>query len=127
MGTHLSWRHYIFRLEAHVKGKPMPKVQWLVNGLEIKPSPKYSITWEGDRSVLLIKNITKDDTAIYAIRAVNDLGEAVSSTTLYVIRKYRKSSCKIRAKFQDLYVSCLVLQLSLPNPLKPGIKLRMKM
>ena len=32
-----------------------------------------------------------------------------------------------RTKFPNLNVSCLVLQLSLPNPLKPGIKLRTKM
>ena len=30
-------------------------------------------------------------------------------------------------KFKDLNASCLVLQLSSPNPLKPGVKLRMKM
>ena len=30
-------------------------------------------------------------------------------------------------KSQNLYVSCLVLQLFLPNPLKPGVKLTMKM
>ena len=30
-------------------------------------------------------------------------------------------------KSQNINASCLVLQLSLPNPLKPGIKLRIKM
>ena len=30
-----------------------------------------------------------------------------------------------RTKFQNLNVSCLLLQWSLPNPLKPGVKLRM--
>ena len=28
---------------------------------------------------------------------------------------------------QSLNVSCILLQLSSPNPLKPGVKLRMKM
>ena len=32
-----------------------------------------------------------------------------------------------RTKSRTLNVSCLVLQLSLPNPLKPGIESRMKM
>ena len=32
-----------------------------------------------------------------------------------------------RTKSQNLYVSNLVLQLSLLNPLKPGVKSRMKM
>ena len=43
--------------------------------------------------------------------------------------QYRKTSSISRTKFQNLNVSCplLHLQLSLPNPLKPGVKLRMKM
>ena len=40
---------------------------------------------------------------------------------------YRKTSSISRTKFQSLNVSCVLLQLSLLNPLKPGVKLRMKM
>ena len=44
-----------------------------------------------------------------------------------IFADYRKV-CNIRGtKSQNLYVSRLILQLSLPNPLKPGVKLRMKM
>ena len=42
-------------------------------------------------------------------------------------RYYRKISNTSRTKSQTLNVSRLVLQLSLPNPMKPGVKLRMKM
>ena len=40
---------------------------------------------------------------------------------------YRKTSIISRTKSQNFNVSHLVLQLSLPNPLKPNVKLRMKM
>ena len=40
---------------------------------------------------------------------------------------YRKTSSISRTKSQNLNVSHLILQLSLPNPLKPNVKLRMKM
>ena len=40
---------------------------------------------------------------------------------------YRKTSSINRTKSQNLNVSCLLLQWSLPNPLKPGVKMRMKM
>ena len=40
---------------------------------------------------------------------------------------YRKISNMIRTKSPNLNVSGLVLQLSLPNPVKPGVKSRMKM
>ena len=40
---------------------------------------------------------------------------------------YRKTSSISRTKSQNLNVSCILLQLSSLNPLKPGVKLRMKM
>ena len=42
-------------------------------------------------------------------------------------RHYRKTSSISRTKFQSLNVACVLLQLSSLNPLKPGVKLRMKM
>ena len=44
-----------------------------------------------------------------------------------VITKYRKISNIRRTKSPNLNVSRFVLQLSLPNPMKPGVKMRMKM
>ena len=41
-------------------------------------------------------------------------------------RNYRKTSSLSRAKSESLTVSGIVLQLALVNPLKPGVKLRMK-
>ena len=46
---------------------------------------------------------------------------------LLIEMKYRKTSSISRTKFQNLNVSCILLQLSSLNPLKPGVKLRMKM
>ena len=40
---------------------------------------------------------------------------------------YRKTSSISRTQSQNLKVSCIPLQLSSLNPLKPGVKLRMKM
>ena len=40
---------------------------------------------------------------------------------------YRKFANIRLTQSQNINVSCLVLQLSLPNPLKSGVELRMKM
>ena len=40
---------------------------------------------------------------------------------------YYKTSSISRTKFQNLNVSCILMQLSSFNPLKPGVKLKMKM
>ena len=50
--------------------------------------------------------------------------------TLLICRSnmyYRKTSSISRIKSQNLNVSRLLLQWTLPNPSKPGVKLRMKM
>ena len=51
--------------------------------------------------------------------------EVIDTDTKY--KEIRKTSSISRTKSPNLNVSCLALQLSLPNPLKPGVKLRMKM
>ena len=43
------------------------------------------------------------------------------------LTNYRKVSNIRRTKTENLNASRLILLLSLPNPLKPGIELRMKM
>ena len=48
----------------------------------------------------------------------------VQCHTLRVI--YRQTSDISRTKSKNINVSRLVMQLSLPNPLKPGVKSRMK-
>ena len=45
----------------------------------------------------------------------------------YFYLSYRKPSSISRTKSQNLNVYCVLLQLSSPNPLKPRVKLRMKM
>ena len=44
-----------------------------------------------------------------------------------IMYDYRKTSSISRTKSQNLNVSCILVQLSSLNLLKPGVKLRMKM
>ena len=52
---------------------------------------------------------------------------SVNPIARFLANSYRQSSNIRRSKSQNLYVSLLVLQLSLRNSLKPGVKSRMKM
>ena len=65
----------------------------------------------------------------YGIGALQDfeIGQLERYPLSLVIHSCRKTSCISRPKSQNLNVSHLVLQLSLPNPMKPGVKSRMKM
>ncbi|CAG5126019.1 unnamed protein product, partial [Candidula unifasciata] len=74
----------IARLECRVDAAPAPIITWFVNGMEIKPSPHYEIRYEDGKSILLIIEVGPQDTGEYTCTATSELGEAVSSTTLYV-------------------------------------------
>lgn len=80
------------RLEAEVIGSPTPEVEWSVflfsrdlsksllllfrykGTKEISNSPKYSITRDGDKCILVINNATPDDIDEYSIKAKNKGG-----------------------------------------------------
>ena len=55
----------------------------------------------------------------------DDMSDITES--LFIDDTYRKVSNIRHTKSQNLNASRLILELSLPNPLKPGVKLRMKM
>ena len=76
---------FIYRLECRVDAYTPPQVTWFVNGMEIKPSPHYEMLYEDGKSVLLIIEVGPEDTGEYTMKAASDeIGEIVSSTTLYV-------------------------------------------
>ena len=63
-------------------------------------------------------------------RLIFNMGIAIPGKTVFLIEtapRYRKVSNIRRTKTENLNASRLILLLSLPNPLKPGIELRMKM
>ena len=67
--------------------------------------------------------VTSDITNLKILSGNND----TTNTKYAEIITYRQVSNIRRTKSQTLNVSCLGLQLFLSNPLKPGIKSRMKM
>lgn len=73
------------RLECQVQAYPKADISWHVNGVKIEPGPRYMMGLEGQKSFLEIQNVKREDTGVYTCRAVSELGEAVTSTTLYVI------------------------------------------
>ena len=89
----------------------------LIHGSSWSGLIKAEPGWLGPKCA---RNKTTCNRAIYGVPFV--------SLMFYPIRniKYRKTSSISRTKFQNLNVSCILLQLSSLNPLKPGVKLRMK-
>ena len=72
------------RLECKIGAYPPPLVTWFINGVEVVPSPHYEVLYEDGKSTLMILEVGPEDTGEYTCRAVSELGETSSSTTLYV-------------------------------------------
>ena len=70
------------------------------------------------------KKFTPENALVYAVcKHVNDFFQASMCRMKHC---YHKTSIISHTKSQSLNVSCILLQLPSLNPLKPGVKLRMK-
>ncbi len=74
------------RFECHVTGSPKPEVTWYKNDELLTAVPDKHVTYvtEDGRCVLLIKNCTEDDDALYECRTNNAAGKAECNAELYV-------------------------------------------
>ena len=78
-----------FELQATIRSFPKHRqIRWYKGSavLNISRFKNYESSCKGDKAVLCIKNVTKDDEGIYRVEAFNDLGEGKSDAiTLEVI------------------------------------------
>ena len=84
--------------------------------------PPQAVVWNETIFVPLQAVIRERNKSCY-----RKLSQFLVSSQAIIKENYRKTSSMSRTKCQNLNVSNLVLQFSLLNPLKPGVKSRMKM
>ncbi|XP_031367951.1 titin isoform X4 [Apis dorsata] len=78
---------------AHFEARVIPvgdsklKVEWLRNGVPIAASNRVTTMHDFGYVALNMKYVNPEDSGTYTCRAVNDLGEAVTSATLFVQSK----------------------------------------
>ncbi|CAH1976506.1 unnamed protein product [Acanthoscelides obtectus] len=78
---------------AHFEARLIPvgdsrlKVEWLRNGVPIEASNRITTMHDFGYVALNMKYVNPEDSGTYTCRAVNDLGEAVTSSTLFVQSK----------------------------------------
>ncbi|CAL1540809.1 unnamed protein product, partial [Lymnaea stagnalis] len=69
-------------LECEIEGNPRPQISWIRDGIEIFDSQDFQISMIGSHCKLQISEIYPEDEGKYSCKAVNNLGEAIS--TCYV-------------------------------------------
>lgn len=73
------------KLEAQVVAFPNPEVQWLKDGMPLRPSKE--IYFSNDPNGMISMSIDKlrpEDAGVYSLVAANDLGEVTSSSNVEV-------------------------------------------
>lgn len=75
------------RLKVGVAGQPPPSIIWLHEGEVINNGGRFEITNSERNSMLKIANVQRDDRGEYSIKAINKLGEDVTSFLVTVTSK----------------------------------------
>lgn len=74
--------------ETTVTGKPVPDVSWFRGDIKLEPSDRIIYeSRENNVYALLLKNVKKDEAAMYTVKATNDQGTMSASARLKVTRK----------------------------------------
>uniref|UniRef100_A0A1I7S8H7 Dystrophin n=1 Tax=Bursaphelenchus xylophilus TaxID=6326 RepID=A0A1I7S8H7_BURXY len=79
-------------LEVKAFGEPIPKVEWTLNNNQIQEDGNVKVGNEPDGwSRVKITSVQHDNTGLYAVRAINNSGEARTAATLNLIPQPRPS------------------------------------
>lgn len=70
-----------------IDGRPQPVVRWLLNDIEIHPSPDIMVYSENNLCALRIKEVKQKDGGKYQCHIANNLGEASCVANLSVVDK----------------------------------------
>ena len=72
------------KFEVTIEGQPKPEVTWFKGTRPIYESEKYEISREGDRCVLVVRDVFGEDEDEYSCRATNKAGSRMSRADLRI-------------------------------------------
>jgi hypothetical protein len=78
------------KFEVEFDGEPTPKVKWFRENFEIHNSQDFQIHTFGTKSVLIMRQVFMEDSAVFAVIAENRGGTAKCSANL-VVEERRKN------------------------------------
>ena len=82
------------KFEVVIEGQPKPEVTWFKGTRPIYESEKFEISREGDRCVLVVRDVYGEDEDEYSCRATNKAGSRMSRADLRIKCKYTSTfSC----------------------------------
>ncbi|KAL2088131.1 hypothetical protein ACEWY4_016959 [Coilia grayii] len=73
------------QLACVIAGSPLLQVRWRKGETEIRDSPTHTLRAEGERHSLTIPRMAPSDAGTYRVTAINSMGQAHSSATLFIL------------------------------------------
>ncbi|XP_042558874.1 striated muscle preferentially expressed protein kinase isoform X2 [Clupea harengus] len=72
------------QLKCVIAGSPLPQVRWRKGETEMTHSSTHTLRAEGERHSLTIRQMKPSDAGTYHVTAINTMGQASASATLYI-------------------------------------------
>nr|XP_006133509.1 immunoglobulin superfamily member 22 isoform X2 [Pelodiscus sinensis]XP_006133510.1 immunoglobulin superfamily member 22 isoform X2 [Pelodiscus sinensis]XP_014434234.1 immunoglobulin superfamily member 22 isoform X2 [Pelodiscus sinensis] len=95
------------------KGKPLPKITWLKDGIELTEEEKVVMEKASDSASLTIKKCVRDDSGNITLKLKNDCGSAVVNLYLNVIDKPKPPQGKV--EFLERTGKCIKMKWKAPK------------
>ncbi|EEB18956.1 conserved hypothetical protein [Pediculus humanus corporis] len=77
-------QHAHFECRVVPVGDPTLRLEWFVNGVELKMGSRFRVNHDFGFVTLDINSTVTEDSGVYMCKAINSVGEAVTSTSLKV-------------------------------------------
>uniref|UniRef100_A0A8C3XRJ0 Immunoglobulin superfamily member 22 n=1 Tax=Chelydra serpentina TaxID=8475 RepID=A0A8C3XRJ0_CHESE len=82
-------------IKVPFKGKPLPKVTWFKDGIEVTEEEKVVMEKTSDYATLTIKKCVREDSGNIMIKLKNDCGSAIANMFLNVVDKPKPPQGKV--------------------------------
>lgn len=84
----LEGQHVYLEAQVEPRADPNLRVEWFKNGISLQTGTRLRSTFDFGLVTLSINGLRSDDSAIYTCKAINLLGEAVSTCTLKIVDRH---------------------------------------
>lgn len=74
------------------KGKPVPRVTWYKDGIEVTGDARITLEREADSTTLVLAKCMREDSGAIMLRLKSDCGTAIANMHLNVLGKWRTST-----------------------------------
>uniref|UniRef100_A0A8D2KWR4 Immunoglobulin superfamily member 22 n=1 Tax=Varanus komodoensis TaxID=61221 RepID=A0A8D2KWR4_VARKO len=100
-------------IKVPFKAKPLPKVTWFKDGIEVTEEERLTMERTGDQALLTITDCVREDSGTVMLKLKNDCGTAIAHLYLNVIDKPKPPQGKV--EFLEKSGKCIKMKWKAPK------------